>query len=284
MPKQVWFFASIFSALVLLGVAGLNLWQQGKETKDLRAQLEQAGTSLESLTNQINLAKKQIDDLRQEKEAATLAQKSMEQEMRDAIQSKDVTISQLQGKLTVNILDRIMFDSGEAVLKPEGEQVLMQIASVLAQYPNRQIHVIGHTDNVPIRASARNKYSSNWELSTGRATAAVRFLTEKAGVDPRRLGAVGYGEFHPIADNATAEGRAKNRRIALVVLSEELAGSDAAALARELKQHATDTNAPATGAISNAPAKAEAMPAAGHLTPTNATDTNGVHIDVEDDK
>ena len=146
--------------------------------------------------------------------------------MRAALESKEITISELQGKLTVNILDRIMFDSGEAALKTEGEKILQKIAGILAQYPRRQIHVIGHTDNVPIRASARNRFPSNWELSTARATAAVRFLGEKAGVDPRRLGAVGYGEFHPIADNATPEGRAKNRRIALVVLSEELVGAD----------------------------------------------------------
>ena len=97
---------------------------------------------------------------------------------------------------------------------------------MLAQYPKRQIHVIGHTDNVPIRAGSRGRYASNWELSTARATAAVRFLQEKAAVDPHRLGAVGYGEFHPIADNTTAEGRAKNRRIALVVLPEELGAAD----------------------------------------------------------
>jgi chemotaxis protein MotB len=279
MPKQVWFFASIFSALVLLGISGLNLYQQSKEIKDLRAQVGQAGTSLESLTNQINLAQKQIDALRQEKDDATKAQKNLELEMRNAIQSKDVTISELQGKLTVNILDRIMFDSGEAVLKTEGEGVLKQIATVLAQFPNRQIHVIGHTDNVPIRAGLRNKYSSNWELSTARATAAVRFLTEKAGVDPRRLGAVGYGEFHPIADNATADGRAKNRRIALVVLSEELAGSDAATMAKELSHHVAGTNAPAATVSNNVPAGTEAILS----TNLPAADTNGLHIMDEED-
>ena len=158
--------------------------------------------------------------------------------MRAALESKEITISELQGKLTVNILDRIMFDSGEADLKTEGEKILQKIAGILAQYPQRQIHVIGHTDNVPIRASARTRFPSNWELSTSRATAAVRFLCEKAGVDPRRLGAVGYGEFHPIADNATPEGRAKNRRIALVVLSEELVGADT-----------LDTTAPTSTAV-----------------------------------
>ena len=112
------------------------------------------------------------------------------------------------------------------------------MAAILAQHPKLQIHVIGHTDNVPIRAAARNRFPSNWELSTSRATAAVRFLTERAGVDPRRLGAVGYGEFRPIADNATPEGRARNRRIAITILSEELAGADAAPAA------SAKTNAP----------------------------------------
>ena len=79
--------------------------------------------------------------------------------MRSALQSKDVTISQLQGKLTVNILDRILFNSGEADVKPEGEKVLRQIASVLSKYPRRQIQVIGHTDNVPVvQAPGQREY------------------------------------------------------------------------------------------------------------------------------
>jgi chemotaxis protein MotB len=85
---------------------------------------------------------------------------------------------------------------------------------------------VGHTDNVPIRPAARKRFPSNWELSTARATAAVRFLTEEAGIDPRRLGAVGYGEFRPVADNATPEGRAHNRRIAITILSDEMVGAD----------------------------------------------------------
>ena len=146
--------------------------------------------------------------------------------MRADLESKDVTISNLQGKLTVNILDRVMFDSGEAVLKPAGESVMRKIAAILGEHPQLKIHVIGHTDNVPIRPEARNRFASNWELSTARALAAVHFLTEKAGVNLRRVGAIGYGEYRPIADNATAEGRARNRRIAITILPDELAGAD----------------------------------------------------------
>jgi chemotaxis protein MotB len=148
--------------------------------------------------------------------------KGLEDEMRSDMESKDVTISNLQGKLTVNILDRVMFDSGEAVLKPDGQSVLRQIGAFLAAHPELKIHVIGHTDNVPIHA----RFASNWELSTARALAAVHFLTEGAGVDPRRVGVVGYGEYRPIADNSTEEGRARNRRIAITILSDELAGAD----------------------------------------------------------
>lgn len=234
MSKQTWIIASILSALVVAGFVMLSVWQGGgklvekqQQLDDARVAAEKTQSELTSLRDQLTAAKSRIEELEKEKELVTQAQQSLEKEMRKALESKDVTISELQGKLTVNILDRILFDSGEAVLKSEGETVLQKLATVLAQYPNRQIHVIGHTDNVPIRASARNRFASNWELSTARATAAVRFLQEKAGVNPMRLGAVGYGEFHPLADNTTAEGRARNRRIAIVVLPEELAGTEA---------------------------------------------------------
>ena len=234
MSKRTWIIASVLSALVVAGFLILSVWQGGGKLTEKQQQLDQANAAAEktqselsSLRDQLAMAKSRIEELEKEKEMVTQAQQNLEKEMRKALESKDVTISELQGKLTVNILDRILFDSGEAVLKSEGEAVLQKLATVLAQYPNRQLHVIGHTDNVPIRASARGRFASNWELTTARATAAVRFLQEKAGVNPMRLGAVGYGEFHPLADNATADGRARNRRIAIVVLPEELAGNEA---------------------------------------------------------
>jgi chemotaxis protein MotB len=195
----------------------------------LRSKLDQAKSSLTSaqaenqkVKGQIAALQQQVADLETEKEMVGQRAKGLEDEMRSDLESRDVTISNLQGRLTVNILDRVMFNSGEAVVKPDGEAVLRKIASLLAGHPELKIHVIGHTDNVPIRG----RFASNWELSTARALAAVHFLTEKAGVDPRRVGAVGYGEYRPIADNSTAEGRARNRRIAITILPDELAGAD----------------------------------------------------------
>lgn len=226
MPKQTWIVASILSGLVLAALVFVSFHQQSLANARLQHALDEAQSVLAqqsaeaaALSNKLAEAQTRIDQLAAENESATKTQHSLEDEMRRALQSKDVTISELKGRLTVNILDQILFDSGEAELKSEGQKILEKIAGVLVQHTNRQIHVIGHTDDVPIH----RKFPSNWELSTARATAAVRFLQEKAGVDPRHLGALGYGEFHPVAPNTTAEGRAKNRRIEVVILPEELA-------------------------------------------------------------
>ena len=236
MPKQTWIVAAILSGAVLLAVVALSMRKLSRENTALQRSLAEAQAVLQedvfnlaALSNQIAEAQKSISDLKEENEHVTKTQHGLEDEMRKALESKDVTISELKGKLTVNILDQILFDSGEAELKPEGQKILEKIAGVLMQHTNRQIHVIGHTDDVPIR----RKFASNWELSTARATAAVRFLQERAGVDPRRLGALGCGEFHPVASNSTPEGRARNRRIEIVILPEDFA---APVLTAELKE------------------------------------------------
>jgi chemotaxis protein MotB len=272
MSKQTWVFVGIFSAGIIIAVLALSAYQQKKEYDHLQVEfgeLRHASTDAAAqsalLKAELTQTKEQIERLQKEKDEATHAQKNLEKEMRTALESKDITISQLQGKLTVNILDRVLFDSGQAVLKPEGEQVLQKVAEVLAQYPNRQVHVIGHTDNMPIRANARNPYSSNWELSTARATAAVRYLIDKGNFDPRRLGALGYGEFHPIADNSTPEGRAKNRRIAIVVLPEEFAPSDV-----------TENDAAAKQAAASAKSESEVGKAAAGPAATAESATNKV--------
>ena len=227
-----WVVAAIAGAVAILFlVFWYDALEQAHGLESLRGKLDAANVSLNSaltenqkLKDQLDALQKQIADLEAEKTVAATMSKSLEDEMRADLESKDVTISKLQGKLTVSILDRVLFDSGEAELKPAGSSVLRKIAALLAQHPNLKIHVIGHTDNVPLRPGAH--FASNWELSAARALAAVHFLTERAGVDPRRAGAVGYGEFRPIADNSTAEGRAKNRRIAITILPDELAAAD----------------------------------------------------------
>lgn len=220
MPKNTWWFASFISVGFVLALLLYSLHTKTASLEKAQAEATAAAAEAGRLKAELAQTKEDLTTLQEEKKEAVKAKSELEKEMRTALESKDITISELQGKLEVNILDRVLFDTGKAELKPGGAEVLMHIANILTNYPARLIHVIGHTDNVPIRANAYSKYADNWELSAGRAIAAVRFLQEKAGVDPRRLAAVGYGEHHPIADNSTPEGRAKNRRIALVVLPE----------------------------------------------------------------
>jgi chemotaxis protein MotB len=231
-----WFIAliSVVAALALVWIWTQDKTNHQQELQDLHASLFTTKDSLSKATTAsqadhklIASLKNQVADLEKEKETAVRAARSLEDEMRETLESKDVTISKLQGKLTVTIVDRVMFDSGEAILKPDGAAVMQKVAELLTGHPELNIHVIGHTDNIPIRQTAQSRFASNWELSTARSLAAVHFLIDKGGVDPRRIGAVGYGEFRPIADNSTAEGRAKNRRIAITILPDELAISDA---------------------------------------------------------
>ena len=234
--KTGWIAAGVLAAL-LIGVSlflastlakARRLETLGPKLNDANASLTNALAEIQQDKGRIAALQKQVADLEKERDAAGQKAKGLEDEMRSALESKDVTISSLQGKLTVNILDRVMFDSGEAILKPDGEAVMRKIAGILAGHPELKIQVIGHTDDVPIHT----RFPSNWELSTARALAAVHFLTERAGVDPRRVGAAGYGDYRPIAENSTAEGRARNRRIAIAILPDELAAADATPVVR----------------------------------------------------
>lgn len=142
-------------------------------------------------------------------------------QLQSEITSGQIQITQLAGRLSVNMVDKILFNSGEASLKPAGEKVLQQVGTALKNIQDKAIRVEGHTDNVPISSSLRDRFPTNWELSTARATSVVRYLQEKVGIPAERLIAAGYGEFHPIASNSTPEGKAQNRRIEVTLVSVE---------------------------------------------------------------
>lgn len=130
---------------------------------------------------------------------------------------KKVTLNVTRRGLIVSLKEAGFFDSGQAQIKPEAYELVNTIAEVMTQY-NNPLRLEGHTDNVPISTS---QFPSNWELSGARATNALKYLLKHYDVDPNKISATGYGEYRPIADNATVEGRAKNRRVDLVMLSGE---------------------------------------------------------------
>ncbi|MBA5851405.1 flagellar motor protein MotB [Clostridium sp. cel8] len=117
--------------------------------------------------------------------------------------------------LVVSINDTLFFDTGKAEIKPEIKTKLKEIGKIINELGN-SIRVEGHTDNVPI---SNNKYSSNWQLSAIRAANVVQFLQDEVGVKPEKLSVGGYGEYKPVAANSTDVGRAKNRRVDIIILS-----------------------------------------------------------------
>lgn len=137
-------------------------------------------------------------------------------EMKDEIDKGQITIRELKGKLTMDVVDKILFDSGEAKVKKEGLKVLDRVADILKNVDDKNIRIEGHTDNVKIIGRLALVYPTNWELSAARAINVSRYLQEK-GIAPAVLSATAFGEYQPVADNATAEGRAKNRRIAIIL-------------------------------------------------------------------
>jgi len=138
--------------------------------------------------------------------------------MESEIARGEVTISELQGKLTVNLVESILFDSGKADVKQAGLAVLKRVGDILKKEVDKEVRVEGYTDNVPISPRLQQTFPSNWELSTARATNVVHFLQEQVGIPGDRISACGFGPFRPLADNATAAGRAQNRRIQIVLV------------------------------------------------------------------
>ena len=142
------------------------------------------------------------------------------QSMKGEINKGQVTISELKGKLTVNMVDAVLFDSGKAEVKDQGLVVLQKVVDILKNVTDKAIRIEGHTDNVQIGGLLAQKYPTNWELSATRAINVARFLQQQ-GLDPANLSSVAYGEYKPVADNETEEGRAQNRRIEIVLVAKE---------------------------------------------------------------
>jgi chemotaxis protein MotB len=128
--------------------------------------------------------------------------------------SDELSVEIRDGKVYVSMSDRLLFRSGSAAVEAKGKEAIKVLAGVLNNNPDIDILVEGHTDNVPIKTAV---YKDNWDLSVARATSIVRILTEDYKMTPTRLTASGKGEFAPRSTNATAEGRANNRRTEIIL-------------------------------------------------------------------
>jgi len=162
---------------------------------------------------------KQISDLEfernKEKESFEELESLLEKKLKSQILSKDMSMEMKDSGLVIILSDNILFDSGRAEIRKEAYPVLNEVAGAIrSKVPDKNIGIGGHTDNVPV---TKSQWGTNWELSTARATNVLHYL-EKKGLAPKKLSATGYGQHHPVSSNSTEAGRAKNRRVEIVIL------------------------------------------------------------------
>jgi chemotaxis protein MotB len=162
----------------------------------------------------------ELSEERAAREQLERAKRELEEKLKREIEEKQVRVEMLNKGLVITFVDEVLFDSGKADIRKSAYSVLDRVSNVLNnQVKNRDIAVEGHTDDQPIRKSS---WKSNWELSTARAISVLHYLVDNSSIDPERLSAVGYGEFRPVASNATKEGRQQNRRVEITILPEKI--------------------------------------------------------------
>jgi chemotaxis protein MotB len=200
-----------------------------QQAASMEAEAARLATEREQLRQEQARLAATLDQERAAKEAKeaeirrlTQTQEALSKSLQDEISKGNITIQQVRDRLTINMVDRVLFDSGHAEVKPAGQKVLKQVSDVLKTVTDKQIRIEGHTDNVPISVKLQSRYKTNWELSTARATTVVRFLIDQGSLDPRHLSAVGYADTQPVASNDTEEGRSANRRIEIVLYPKDL--------------------------------------------------------------
>ncbi|MSN25041.1 MAG: OmpA family protein [Geobacter sp.] len=185
------------------------------------AELRQKNSELESqnaqLKDDIRLLQKVKED--KVKEVSSTYEKLLSN-MKNEIAQGQVTISELRGKLTVNMEAAILFDSGRSDVKRDGLAILNKMVETLKGVSDKAIRIEGHTDNVQISGSLTRIFPTNWELSAARAINVAKYLQQQ-GIDPRNLSAEAFAEFKPVADNSTKEGKAKNRRIEITLVAKD---------------------------------------------------------------
>ena len=173
--------------------------------------LEKLKQELANRSNRVAELEKVISD----KDAAMTALKEAISKALTDFEGKGLTVEQRDGKVYVSMENKLLFSSGSWAVGTEGRRAVQQLGTVLATNPDIAVLIEGHTDNVPYQGSGQ--IVGNWDLSTKRATAIVTILRENASINAENLTAAGRGEFAPIATNDTPEGRAKNRRIEVIL-------------------------------------------------------------------
>ena len=189
-----------------------------RDIDDLRAEIAKLTNENRRLKDTIAALESNVQQKEEEVSELSKTRMQIEASLKEQIAQKNIKLEEIEGKLKVTFVDKILFDSGSVAIKPEGQEVILKLADSFRDTAGKNIVVEGHTDDVQIGAVLQDRFPTNWELSVARATAVVRFLEEKGNIAPQRLTASGFSYHQPVATNDTPEGRKENRRIEIILV------------------------------------------------------------------
>ena len=188
------------------------------KNRELLEQLEAKGKALASEQERLDASGKRLSELEALIAAKEASMRKLKETLSNALngfEGKGLTVEQKNGKVYVSMENKLLFKSGSWAVNSEGKTAVVEVGKVLGDNPDISVLIEGHTDDDPYAGSG--PIADNWDLSTKRATAIVAILSENKSINKQNLTAAGRGEFSPLGSNATAEGKAKNRRIEIIL-------------------------------------------------------------------
>jgi chemotaxis protein MotB len=183
-----------------------------------RSSLRERDAEIASLKEQLENVQNNLSDADDAMRAAEERNRSLQAELNELSEKARLDLEAKEKYTILRVPDRLLFGFSSARISESGITLLDDIAGIFGRYPEYDVRIEGHTDNIKIKPEFYDKFRSNWELSTARATAVVRHLAYRHNIDPERLVAVGYGEYRPVATNDTSEGRNQNRRVEFYIV------------------------------------------------------------------
>ena len=189
-----------------------------KKNRDLLAQLEEKAQALALEQERLSKNSQRLQELENLIAAKEASMKNLKETLSKALNSfegKGLTVEQKNGKVYVSMENKLLFNSGSYAVGPEGKKAVIEVGKVLGDNPEISVLIEGHTDNDAFIAAG--PIADNWDLSTKRATAIVAILSENKSINKQNLTAAGRSEYSPLLSNATADGKAKNRRIEIIL-------------------------------------------------------------------
>jgi len=198
-----------------------NTQQSLDQEKKSLANLQDRYNNLENVSRDLDLKlkKEKVVVKKKTKVISDLedTKKKIEAGLKEQIANQQIKIEEIEGKLKLTFIDKILFNSGSTKINEKGKEILLSFAESIREDRDHNILVEGHTDDVDVGSALKSKFPSNWELSTARSSAVVRFLQEDGSIEPERLSAIGFSYFKPVAPNDDEEGRSQNRRIEIIL-------------------------------------------------------------------